>query len=115
VKNKILHVAMALSVVLLAACGDDTPATTEVYTSAGSVQCSGGGATLAQMQGRLQAAGVEVAASSCGLDGNVQAAVCGAPDGRIGVFAVPETATPAASAAGFQPLSSLPRATKTAC
>jgi len=86
-----------------------------MYKYAGSVQCTGGGASLAEMERQLTDAGIKVLNSSCGRDGNAYPATCGLADGRIGVFEVPAAQAPAAAAIGFAPLSNLPAATKTAC
>ena len=42
-------------------------------------------------------------------------AVCGAPDGRIGIFDVEAQQAPLASPLGFAPLSGLPAAVRVAC
>jgi hypothetical protein len=89
--------------------------TVGVFKSSESLQCTGGGLSLATMEGQLSAAGVTVSAKSCGNDGRVYAAVCGAPDGRIGIFDIPQAKLQEAAAAGFAPLSSLPGAARTGC
>jgi hypothetical protein len=86
-----------------------------LYKSFGSVQCTGGGVSLEAMQQQLAAAGIQVLSASCGTDGRMYIAVCGAGDGRVGIFEVPATQAEAASALGFAPLSVLPGATKGAC
>jgi len=58
---------------------------------------------------------VQVLASSCGLDGQAHATVCGAPDGRIAIVRAPGSQASAASALGFAPLGSLPGATQVPC
>ena len=103
------------SVVVLAACGGsgaggDVPApgsSTSVYRYAGSVQCEGGGLSLAESQRQLTNAGIQVFSAACGIDGNAYPAVCGAPDGRIRTFEVPTAQSQLASAIGFAPLSNL--------
>lgn len=108
-----------VAVALICACGggyDNSPsAYISLYKYAGSVQCAGGGLTLPEMEGQLTAAGIQVYSSSCGLDGNVYAAVCGGADGRIGIFEVLLSQQQAASAVGFLPLSNLPAAMRVAC
>ena len=102
-----------------AGCGGGTGESPETNVSmfkySGSVQCTGGGTSLSAMERQLTDAGIQVVASACGIDGNAYAAVCGAPDGRIGVLGVSAAQAQAASALGFVPLSNLPSATTVAC
>jgi hypothetical protein len=84
-----------------------------VYKSLGSVQCTGGGTTLAAIQKQLSDAGVTVFAASCGIDGLAHIAVCGADDGKIAIFDVPSAQVNAALALSFGNLASLPDAKKT--
>ncbi len=111
----------SLAVILVAgalnACGggDSAPEAAELYVPMGSLQCTGGGTPLPEWERRLTAAGVQVLASSCGLDGQAHATVCGAPDGRIAIVRAPSSQASAASALGFMPLGSLPGATQVPC
>lgn len=89
--------------------------TVAVYRYAGSAQCTGGGLTLGQMQAQLANASIQVLVSSCGSDGNGYPAVCGAPDGRIGIFDIPGAQSSAALALGFALLSDLPNAARVGC
>jgi hypothetical protein len=102
-----------------AACGggaSKSPGTrVSLYKYVGSVQCTGGGTSLPAMERQLTDAGIQVLTSTCGGDGKMYAAVCGAADGRIGIFEVPAAQARAASALGFAPLSNLPAATKVDC
>lgn len=86
-----------------------------VYKYVGSKQCNGGGTPLATMMRQLSDAGVPVMNVSCGTDGRIYPAMCGAPDGRIGILEVPEAKVSAVGALGFALLSSLPEASKTVC
>ena len=86
-----------------------------VYTSFGSVQCSGGGSTLTDLQRQLIALGVQVFAARCGLDGVARLAVCGEPDGRIAMFDINEAQVAIVLALGFALLSTLPNASAQAC
>lgn len=86
-----------------------------VYKYVGSVQCGGGGTPLSAMMRQLSEGEVPVLDVSCGTDGKMYMAVCGAADGRIGIFDVAEAELPAAAALGFAPLRNLPGATRTAC
>ncbi len=112
-----IFLAPLVALATLVACGGgESPATNvSLYKYVGSVQCTGGGTSLSAMERQLTDAGIRVLTSSCGVDGNAYPAVCGAPDGRIGVFEVPAAQAQAASAVGFAPLSNLPAATKVAC
>ena len=107
---------------LLAACGggndpslpDLTPVPANaVYKSLGSVQCTGGGTTLAVIQKQLTDAGVTVLAASCGIDGLGHVAVCGADDGKIAIFDIAPPQVSAALALSFASLANLPDAKKT--
>ena len=108
---------MLLACAALAACGSvaSRPPSVSLYKYLGSVQCTGGGTPLRAMERQLTDAGIRVLTSACGADGNVYAAVCGAADGRIGIFEIPAAQTQAASQLGFAPLSGLPGFTKAAC
>jgi len=103
----------------LGACANIERASTEphvsVYKYVGSKQCSGGGTTLATMMRQLSDAGIPAINVSCGVDGKMYPAMCGAADGRIGILEVPEAKVSAAAALGFAPLSNLPEASKTVC
>ena len=92
-----------------------SPTTTSVYKSTGSLQCTGGGLTLEQLKAELTGGSLPVESASCGIDGLGHIAVCGASDGRIGIFEIASAGVTAAQALGFAPLSDLPEATRTAC
>jgi len=131
IHTKLRTVAAVLSLgALLCACGggggnegsgseaiSPAPPTPPVamFRSLGSQQCTGGGLTLASLVQTLTSAGVTVAGSSCGNDGLARIALCGAPDGRIGIVDVAQSQTAGATALGFALLSELPSATRTAC
>lgn len=85
---------------------DDTTVT--VYKSTGGVQCGGSGLSLTAMQEQLATANVKVRSAACGGDGMMYPAVCGAPDGRIGIFDIPATHASAAAGAGFALLNANP-------
>lgn len=102
------RVLILLPVSLLAACASE-PAVSDiarlrVARPLGSVQCSPGGLTTADLTKQLEAAGVKVFASSCATDGRMHAAMCGASDGRLGVVEIAAADLKAAEAAGFRPL-----------
>lgn len=111
-------VSIAAAALLTASCGgggDNVAATVSVYKSLGSSQCTGGGLTLSALQYQLAAAGIQAIAASCGLDGNVYPAICGASDGHIGIFTVPPQDVQLAVTLGFAALSTLPAAVPQAC
>lgn len=91
------------------------PGSVSVYKSLGSLQCGAGGASVDTLEAQLRAAGVAVRATACGTDGRMRPAVCGAPDGRIGIFDVPASQRRQALAQGYSLLASLPDAQRVAC
>ena len=107
------------TVLMLSACADlgrVAPAPgVSVYKYVGSKQCEGGGTPVEKMMRQLSEAGIPVMNVHCGTDGRMYPAMCGAPDGRIGILEVPEGKVSAAAALGFAPLSNLPQASKTVC
>lgn len=85
-----------------------------VYKSRG-VQCAPL-LPLADLQAPLTQAGIAVTSTSCGIDGYVHTAVCGAEDARIGLFEIAANDVSAAQALGFATVSNLPpEARRTAC
>lgn len=113
-----VFVPLLVAAGLMAACGGGgggSSSVVAVYSSFGSVQCSGGGTTVGALQQQLVALGIEVLAARCGLDGVARPAVCGAPDGRIAMFDVYGAQVAVALTIGFALLSTLPDATVTAC
>lgn len=112
-------VLLMSSAMMLSACADlgrVAPAPgVSVYKYVGSRQCEGGGTPVEKMMRQLSEAGIPVMNVHCGTDGRMYPAMCGAPDGRIGILEVPEGKVSAAAARGFAPLSNLPEASKTVC
>ena len=108
------HVALTAALI---GCGggDSTPPSMSVYRYMGSVQCSGDGISLATMQEQLLEGGVTVLASACGADGKAHVAMCGAPDGAIGIFDIPAGQTARALSLSFARPSELPAATRVPC
>lgn len=102
---------------LLAACGDRATQedSVEVYMATGAVQCEGGGKSLEEMARGLRESGIEPLGQSCGHDGMMRPAVCGAADGSIGIFIVSTSDQNASGELGFEPLASLPEATLNDC
>ena len=101
----------------LPACGggSEDKAANKVFKSLGSVQCSGGGVSLAALQAQLTAANVQVASAACGTTGRALPTVCGGTDGKIGIFEISPTQAGAAAAAGFALLSTEPSAKIVPC
>lgn len=109
---------------LLAACsltacasapGQPAEPPVRVFKSQGSLQCTGGGTPVAALAQQLQAAGIEVIRADCGTDGRMRVAMCGAADGRIGIFEVAARDAAAAANLGFAPVSRLPSAQVLPC
>ncbi|GFO64234.1 hypothetical protein M1B72_12415 [Geomonas paludis] len=112
-------VALLLACTLLAGCmhhpkNPPAPGLT-YYRALGSLQCTGGGKSVAELEQELRKAGLTVTRSACGVDGRVHAAVCGAPDGRIAIFEIPPGQAQAAASLGLQPLATLPDAAEAPC
>lgn len=114
------HLAVLGLITLLPGCAG-TPASSpqervSVSKSLGSVQCQpGSGITLSALQSELEAADIKVLGSSCGSNGRIYPAVCGASNGRIGILEILPAHLSKAAALGFVPLSDLPDATRVAC
>jgi len=109
--------ALAITAAVIAACGDNTSqlATTNVYKSRGSLQCTGGGTAPAVMSMDLTNAGIDVKSFTCGNDGLAHAAVCGTSDGAINIFEIPENQAGQAQSLAFLLLSTLPTAAEVPC
>lgn len=88
---------------------------TDVYKYQGSRQCEGGGVPLEEMKRQLQASGVVVTGTSCGMDGRMYPAFCGGADGRINIFTINSNSVNSALSQGYSLLSELPGAQKTTC
>lgn len=118
--NHVFRVAAALvACTVLAGCTyrlkDPPTSGIRYYKSLGSVQCTGGGKSIGELEQELLVAGITIAQTTCGDDGNMHAAVCGAPDGRIGIFEIDPAQAKDASILGFAPLSTLPAAAEVPC
>ena len=116
-RKQLLAVGLITLVLGCAASPGPTPRErVSVYKPLGSVQCEpASGVTIAALKSQLEAADIKVLGSSCGSDGRIYPAVCGASNGRIGIFEIPPTQTKKIAALGFAPLSGLPDATRSAC
>lgn len=89
--------------------------TAKVYKSRGSIQCGSRGTAPAGMSRDLVVAGISVLSYTCGTDGRIYPAVCGAATGEINIFEIPAAQQNQAAALSFQPLSNLPQASQIAC
>ncbi|MDO5530037.1 MAG: hypothetical protein Q4F71_11595 [Paracoccus sp. (in: a-proteobacteria)] len=89
---------------LMAACDDGmVRGTATVFKSFGTTQCNPQEGRLEALAAELRGVGVDILDKRAGDDGMMRIALCGAPDGRIGIFTIPETQTQAAASAGFSP------------
>lgn len=121
-KNILLTIIAAISL-SLSGCNDpvetsssesggethrQSPSTTEVYKYDGSLQCRGGGVSMAEMASALTENGIHVISSYSDVDGYYRIALCGATTGVIHVFEIDDSGLDQATALGFRPLSDLP-------
>lgn len=87
-----------------------------VYKYAGSTQCNTGkGLTLEEMKRQLVSAHINVLTAACGNDGKMRATMCGAPDGKIGIFEIPTDQFDVALKIGFLSIDQLTDAVKVPC
>ena len=95
------------------------PGTVAVWAALGTRQCDRQAndekQAIARLRAKLQAATVVVKGESCGSDGRVRPAACGAADGRIGVFDISAPQLRAAQAAGFAPFEAKAGAERRRC
>ncbi|MDO5706573.1 MAG: hypothetical protein Q4G49_16105 [Paracoccus sp. (in: a-proteobacteria)] len=89
----------------IAGCDAAAPprGTIDVFKSYRTTQCGPTAGVYDQLERDLTAAGVTVLAGREDSDGMMRIALCGAPDGLIGVFTIPADHLAKAQAAGFQP------------
>lgn len=119
-KTKLHTLLLMPAALLLGACATTGTAPSEwiyvqVYASTGAVQCAGGGARVADMAQQMRDQGIRVEVASCGHDGMARTAVCGAADGSIGVFVIPQTDYQRALELGFEPFERVPDARVQPC
>jgi hypothetical protein len=111
-----IKTTLSLTLLLAAsACAAPPAAPLRVFKATGSLQCGDGGTPLPVMARQLGDAGVTVITSSCGRDGRMHPAVCGAADGRIGIFDIAAADAAAAAKLGFLPLTQLSEAKPAPC
>lgn len=94
--------AVLLVPLLVTACATSSAERIRVQHSLEGRQCEAGGLTIADLEKRLAAAGVNVLAARCASDGRMRVQMCGAADGRLGVFEIAAAERERAAAAGFR-------------
>lgn len=96
--KSVLSAALIFGLVACASGGQKV----EVYHSLQGKQCQQGGLSLADLRQSLAAAGVRTAdAGKATDDGRARVAMCGAPDGKVGVFRIDQRDLKYAREAGF--------------
>lgn len=119
--KSMLHTLYVLpAALLLAACETTSTVPSErtyvqVYANTGAVQCEGGGASVPDMAQQMRDQGINVEMASCGHDGLMRTAVCGAPDGSIGVFVIPQVDNQRALELGYMAFDRVPDAQVQPC
>ena len=111
----VLVLGLALSLVACASPQPPVSSTTKVVKSFGTVQCEPSSVTLASVVQPLRDAGVRVVNATCGTDGMMRPAVCGAGDGRIAIVDIAGADLSKAASAGFVSISKAPDASAIAC
>lgn len=111
----VLMLVASLTTACAAAPASKPTGTIDVYRSLERKQCEPGGETLESLRQRLQRAGLRPTAASCGTDGMMRMAMCGAGTGDIGIFTLRKDEAERAAKLGFRPLTDLRDAERTAC
>ncbi|GGC15291.1 hypothetical protein GCM10007205_25280 [Oxalicibacterium flavum] len=111
--------AVFASAVCLSACGvpqkTDVQSVVRVFQSFGTTQCSAADVDLASALRGLKDAGIRVIDASCGVDGLMRVAMCGAGDGRIAIAEIDAGDLQRAQDLGFALLNSAPEAKVVPC
>lgn len=116
-----MHARMVLagSLLALTGCTEAGPTTLDgtvgIYQDAGSTQCQDDGLSLDQMKQQLEDAGIPFTNAACGTDGRMYSAMCGSPDGKIGLFEIAPEHLQQARALGFEARAKVPDATRVPC
>ncbi|GGD07867.1 hypothetical protein [Halopseudomonas salina] len=116
-----MHMRTLLAGSLLALSGCSQAGSTDlvgevgIYLDSGSTQCRDDGMKLEEMQQLLGDADIPFSAATCGTDGNMYTAMCGSPDGRIGIFQIAPEHLQLARALGFEALANVPDASPVDC
>jgi hypothetical protein len=106
---------LALAASLMACTTVAAPPAVSVYKILGTRQCDSGGTTAQALADTLRGSGVTLLALTCGSDGRMRPAVCGAADGRIAIVDLAQDQQAAAMAQGWALLTTLPDARRMAC
>ncbi|MBL4612063.1 MAG: hypothetical protein JKY58_15340 [Pseudomonas sp.] len=114
-----MRIVVAGCLLALTGCTEAGPTSVDgqigIYQDAGSTQCQDDGLSLAQMQQQLEAAEIPFTDAACGTDGRMYTAMCGSPDGKIGLFQIAPQHLQQARALGFEPLAQVPDAAEVDC
>lgn len=114
-----MRTLLAGSLLALSGCSQAGPVTLDgkvgIYLDSGSTQCQDDGMTLEEMQQLLVDADIPFSEASCGTDGNMYTAMCGSPDGRIGMFQIAPEHLQLSRALGFEALANVPDASSVDC
>lgn len=116
-----MHMGTLLAGALLALSGCTQAGSTTldgevgIYLDSGSTQCQDDGMNLEEMQQLLVDADIPFSAATCGTDGNMYTAMCGSPDGRIGIFQIAPEHLQQSRALGFEALANVPDASPVDC
>lgn len=116
-KRTLIPTGLSLALAtMVCACAATPPATVRVVKSLGALQCqqprADDAATLARA---LSDAGLRLLSTTCGVDGRVYPAVCGAADGHVAVVEIAAADQGAAEGLGFTAMSALPGAQIVPC
>lgn len=114
-----MRIMLAGALLALSGCTEAGPTALDgqvgIYQDAGSTQCQDDGLSLEQMQQQLAEADIPFADAACGTDGKMYTAMCGSPDGKIGMFQIAPEHLQQARALGFEALANVPEATEVDC
>jgi hypothetical protein len=114
-RNLIFLIALFAFTIVRVAAATPEP-NVKVFKSRGSAQCEPKSGTSPEiMRGDLEKAGVTVISIACGNDGKMYPAMCGATDGAINIFVIPQRKAAQAATLQFAKLSSLPDASENPC
>ena len=110
-----LHRLAPLTLLVLAGACGTVAASVTLFKPLGTRQGEAGGPTPDSLAQALREGGVTVQLMSCGHDGRMRPAVCGAADGRLVIVDVPADQQARAESLGWRPLSGLPDAVRRPC
>lgn len=102
---KIATIVMPLLVIT--ACGSNTNEQVKVFKQDQSIQCTGGGISLDEMQLELTNQGIDVICAQKGHDGLARITVCEAPTGNLNIYTINKSNLSDAGKAGFKTVSDL--------